>query len=390
MMPNNRLWLLIARQLTGEASSDEKDELRDLVEEHPEKQYLLDLLHSYFSAHSGGMDFTDTDVEERFRKMMGHPEPGLFHPIGTNNTDNANSTDGWEQAGGKPKWFLLRKIAPWAAAFIGMVIIGWGIVRLTPSVSKPVDNKRTLAGINEVIAKPGVRTKLVLPDGTQIWLNSGSKLNYQDDFNHRSREVELEGEAFFDVVKNPRLPFIVHASSINVKVLGTAFTVKSYPQDQTIETTLLRGIIEVTRQDNPSMPRVILKPNEKLIFAKLLPPAAIHTSPDVLSSNLAHPPAVTPGISITSIARNVPDSDKVETSWMYNKLVFNGDSFQELAEKMERWYNVRIRFKDKELFKYRFGGVFTHETVQDALDALRLTAPFTYKINYNEIELSKN
>ncbi len=224
-----------------------------------------------------------------------------------------------------------------------------------------------------------------MPDGTQVWLNSGSKLNYQRDFNTRSREVVLEGEAFFDVVKNPSHPFIVHASSIDIKVLGTSFTVKSYPQDETIETTLLRGMIEVTRQDNPSTPRVILKPNEKLILSKHLILSSLPASPGEPARISAS--ARVPDISISAVAGNVPDSDKVETSWMYNKLVFEGDSFKELAQKMERWFNVKISFKDEELNQYHFGGVFDNETVVEALNALQLTAKFTYKIKGNEIDL---
>jgi transmembrane sensor len=161
--------------------------------------------------------------------------------------------------------------------------------------------------------------------------------------------------------------------------------VKSYPQDETIETTLLRGMIEVTRQDNPATPRVILKPNEKLILSKhLVQPALPRPAAEPARVSSSSP---APDISISAIAGNVPDSDKVETSWMYNKLVFNGDSFKELAQKMERWYNVRITFKDEELTQYRFGGVFVNETVTEALNALQLTAKFTYKIKGNEIDL---
>lgn len=248
--------------------------------------------------------------------------------------------------------------------------------------------KNTTAKSSEVIAKLGARTKLVLPDGTQVWLNSGSKLNYKNDFDSKFREVELDGEAFFDVVKDTKHPFIVHASSINIKVVGTAFNVKSYQQDETIETTLLRGIIEVSKKDNPTGPKVILRPNEKLIFNKLsvtTRPAVISEKKDSLQAN------ATSDISITPIAKNVPDSNKIETSWMYNKLIFDGDTFSELAEKMERWYNVKIIFKSNELYHYRFKGVFSSETVQEAFDALKLTANFKYKIiNANEIELYKN
>ena len=80
--------------------------------------------------------------------------------------------------------------------------------------------------------------------------------------------MDLEGEAYFDVAKDAERPFIVHASSLNIKAVGTVFVVKSYPQDETVETTLLRGIIEVSRKDYPDGSEVILKPNEKLIFSK--------------------------------------------------------------------------------------------------------------------------
>jgi ferric-dicitrate binding protein FerR (iron transport regulator) len=218
-------------------------------------------------------------------------------------------------------------------------------------------------------------------------LNSGSKLNYQKDFGTKFREVELEGEAYFDVVKDAAHPFIVHTSGIDVKVLGTVFNVKSYPQDETIEATLIRGIIEVTRQDNPNSPKVILRPNEKLIFSKPLSTLTL----DGRSAKPADtkPLMAKPDISVTSIAKNIPDSEKVETSWVYNRLVFDGDTFQELAIKMERWYNIKIVFKSDDLLKYRFKGAFENETIKEALNALQMTAEFSYKINNNEISLFK-
>ncbi|HZK64875.1 MAG TPA: FecR family protein, partial [Puia sp.] len=204
--------------------------------------------------------------------------------------------------------------------------------------------------------------------------------------NTRLREVNLEGEAFFDVVKDASHPFIVHTSAINVKVLGTAFNIKSYPGDKIIETTLLRGMVEITRKDDPSAPKVILKPNEKLVINKTQEPirpssqAAAHS--DTGAEGMSN-------ISITPVPMNIPDSDKAETAWMYNKLVFDGDSFEELAAKMERWYNIKITFKNDQLFKYRFKGVFNNETVKEALDALQLTAAFTYNIKGNIVVLNK-
>ena len=168
--------------------------------------------------------------------------------------------------------------------------------------------------------------------------------------------------------------------------MGTAFVVKSYPQDETVETTLLRGIIEVSRKDYPDDPKVILKPNEKLIFSKQLENEVHHHTNDT-SGN--YKTTAIGEISVAAVSITIPDSNKVETSWVYNRLVFDGDSFQELAEKMERWYNVKITFSNNELLHYRFKGAFANETIKEALNALQLTANFSYKINNNEINLFK-
>jgi ferric-dicitrate binding protein FerR (iron transport regulator) len=236
----------------------------------------------------------------------------------------------------------------------------------------------------EVLARAGARTKLVLPDGTQVWLNSNSRLKYNNDFYANNREVTLDGEAYFDVTKDARLPFIVHAASIDIKVLGTSFAVKSYPQDKTIEATLLRGMIEVNRKDNPSTPRIILKPGEKLVFSKSF--ATRNRTGNTPPGPDAHV-SVSPDMAINSIRQDIPDSNKVETAWLYNRLVFDGDSFRELADKMERWYNVKIDLRDSMLNSYHFGGIFEKETVEEAFKELQLTRDFNYTINGNEIEL---
>jgi transmembrane sensor len=235
-----------------------------------------------------------------------------------------------------------------------------------------------------VLAKAGARTSLLLPDGTHVWLNSNSKLRYGREFNSQNREVGLEGEAYFEVTRNAKLPFIVHAATLDIEVLGTSFTVKSYPQDATVEATLLKGAIGVRRKGNANMAQVILKPNEKLIFNKLPGVDSVdhHSNP---AGQEPHPYVA--GMAVDHIRTDLPDSEKIETAWMYNRLVFDGDNFQELAAELERWYDVSILVRDQQLNHYRFSGVFTTETIEEALKELQLTADFTYKINGKEIEL---
>ena len=217
-------------------------------------------------------------------------------------------------------------------------------------------------------------------------MNSNSRLKYSAAFDQTNREVVLEGEAYFEVAKDARLPFIVHASSIDIRVLGTSFAVKSYPQDETIEATLLKGTIEISRKDNPGGAWIILKPNEKLVFSKSFTPHdRTGASPSVPVPTIA----AIPNIAVNAIRQDIPDSDKVETAWLYNRLVFDGDRFRQLADKMERWYNIRIVIRDSSLNNYRFSGIFGNETPEEALKALQMVRDFsfTHKNNGYEFDL---
>jgi len=388
MTQDNRIWVLLSRQLSGEASPEESEELQVLLERSPGRQYLFDILHSYFTdspATASVRSADDPGFEERFQKIIDQPAQAL-QPAETPLWADAALPAGTPlpvspmprrmPIGFRKKWIV-------AAAAAACLLLGWGIYHLasTTTAIPPARNGHP----EEVLARAGTRTKLLLPDGTQVWLNSNSKLTYTEDFNTSFREVGLEGEAYFDVVKDKQRPFIVHVSDLDVKVLGTAFTVKSYPQDETVEATLLKGAIEVSRKGHPNTPRILLKPDEKLVFSKRPPIMPAAGSTPLADSRTAQPPP--PDISVNTISVNLPDSDKVETAWLYNRLVFNGDTFKELAEKMERWYNVKISFKEEALYKYRFGGAFANETVEEALNALQLTTKFSYKISGNEIEL---
>ncbi len=372
----------MSRRLSGEATSAEVEELTLLLESSPQKQYLYSLLHSWFTdlpSVASGQPTEDPDFEERFLRILTQPDKQEL-PAQSWDTAVVNiAADNITVSHTIRKRLLY--ITSVAASLVAVFFLSWTLYHKRSVAAKPV---RPSPG-EEVLAKAGTRTKLVLPDGTQVWLNSNSKLKYSNEFNTESREVGLEGEAYFDVAKDIQRPFTVHTSSLDIKVLGTSFTIKSYPQDETIEATLLNGAIEVSRKDNPNTARVILKPNEKLVFNKrIVPSGRTNLTPDRV---IIHSPSALPDIAVNSIRKDIPDSDKVETAWMYNRLVFKGDNFKALAEKMERWYNVRIIIHDSTLNNYHFGGAFASETVEEAFKALQLTTDFTYKINNNEIEI---
>ena len=233
----------------------------------------------------------------------------------------------------------------------------------------------TLADLQQKKTPSRVKSKIYLSDGSVVTLNSETTLKYPPSFTGPTREVYLNGEAFFDVAKDHKHPFIVHAGKMSIRVVGTAFNVKSYKNDIASETTLIRGSIEVTLADRPS-DRIILKPNEKLILKSTT--FKRHT----INRNLV---AQTPDTAKTSYAlTNLTylksnDTTVVETSWVNNRLTFKDEDFTEIANKMERWYGIKIKFKNTDTKDYRFTGVFEKENVLQALKALQMIEPFSYK-----------
>jgi len=377
-MSKNKIWELIAKKLSGEATEEELSELENLLRGNPEMHYpiqtVADLWHHTtpdtedaqlaFAAHAARMKDLGIDIE-----------PAPVYPIA-------------DLPGNSQKKYLLLSLA-----FIVLAIAGYYSFSLfSPGPAKKL--AKAVPDKSEVSTKYGSRTYLRLPDGTQVWLNSGSRISYDKAYGINLRKVVLSGEAYFDVIKNPAHPFVIHTSNINIKVLGTAFNVKSFPGEKNSETSLIRGSIEVTFKNQPSQ-KIILKPNEKLITANDDP-----VKQDIISGVIQEPaPAATtkntagitkkePQALVSHLTYEPHDNTVIETSWMENKLIFRSETFEDLAVKMERWYGVTIRFADEAIRPKRLNGIFENETIQQALKALQLITPFTYKIDNNEVVIS--
>ncbi len=370
-MLNENIVTLIARKLSGEATAAELQQLNLYLLEHPEDQYFFELLQNFWDKPKEITSSKEDDaLNDHFDYIIHQAEEA-------EKTADLPVRTAVKKTPVKRLW--IRRLT--VAATIGMLAAG--LYRLHDFTRRPAlfPNKQS-----EVSAKPGAKSKIFLPDGTTVWLNSGSRLTYSDNFRDTVRAVELEGEAFFDVVKDAKHPFIVHTSGIDIRVLGTAFNVKSYATEATIEATLIRGLIEVVKKDEPQSPKIILRPHEKLVFNKEEQTIVRSGTPGTALT--VKPDDIPRGISITPLPKNRTDTTLEETSWVYNKLIFEGDTFRELSSKMERWFNVRISFKDQQAAEYRVAGVFENESIEQALKALQLIVPFNYKINGNEIEIS--
>jgi transmembrane sensor len=231
----------------------------------------------------------------------------------------------------------------------------------------------------------GERKSFQLPDGSKVMLNAGSSLRLANNFNVSTREIQLEGEAFFDVSHDSLRPFIIHTSSMDVRVVGTLFNVRAYPMDKVTETSLLRGSVMVFVKGSSNKP-IILHPNEKIILSNgLIGPADIPapSQANTISREVKK-------YKIAGLTYNESDSSSAEFSWTENRLIFSHDNFEEIASRLERWYNVSIRFVDEAPKQYEFTGTFDRKTIEQVLDALQLSRRFEYEIKAdNQIIIKK-
>lgn len=244
---------------------------------------------------------------------------------------------------------------------------------------------------NEIIVPLGEKTELVLTDGSKIWLNSETRFRYPESFSKNTRDVYLEGEAFFDVIKNPKKPFIVHANEVNIKVLGTEFNLKNYPYDNTLETTVVKGKVLLSQADeNYIFSPVVLNMNEKAVLFKNDKKLTVEST---LKREL-NQSKNTPVKDIVISKKPSITIKKVNTepviSWKDHLLIFDNEPLGDMATKMTRWYKMQVTIQDTTLLNERYTGKFVNnETIYQVLEAIKLTTPIQFEAIDNQILITR-
>lgn len=346
----NRLWHLLARKMAGEITPEEDNELSGLLQADPYALYTQEIIGQPWKDGHGDKALSEEDVRamwEKHRRRL--PKQGLAEL-------SAKPTR-------LPRRALVLRYTVAAAACLLLAVAGWKWMA-QPAVHQQENFK-------QLITENGSRSQLSLPDGSKVWLNAGSRLEYPDHFNGKSREVTLVGEAFFDVVKDTLRPFVVHTRTFQVRVVGTSFNVRAYEEEEIAETSLINGSVEVSfGQDVNKNNRVVLKPNEKLTIPT---PAAYPQK----AGNADKEPAgagVVLQVNKASVT-NMEDADNTiaETAWVYNKLAFKNTSFDKIAESLEKWFGVTIEFKNQDKKSLRLRGTFEGEGLDEILQAFQST-----------------
>ena len=254
----------------------------------------------------------------------------------------------------KPKSRMMKlvlTVSKIAAILIIGLLIGFSVQYL----------KKTEPVYFTSIAPKGSVSQMVLPDNSIVYLNAGSQLKYTVEGLTRKREVFLDGEAWFDVTKNDKKPFVVHTPFYDVNVFGTQFNVKAYKTDAEIATTLEQGSVQITSSDNLKLAQTtILQPGEQLVY------------------------------NTQNKTINVKDVEtRMFTAWKDNKLIFINMNLKELIVLLERKYGVEIKTTDNIILDYHYDGTIKDETILEVLDLLKETLPIKYKIEGQTILITK-
>lgn len=244
----------------------------------------------------------------------------------------------------KPFQKFLRIYMKVAAILIFPLLIAGGFIYYSSVAHHKMNGEQLV--LYTIYAPQGSRVAFNLPDGTSGMLNSCSTLSYSLPFNDK-RQVQFEGEAWFEVSHDEEHPFEISTGNSKVKVLGTSFNLSAYPSENYVEIVLQKGELEF--QHNESGDKVLMIPSERLVCQK--------------------------GI----ITRSVTDAGKYN-SWTEGKLVFRSDPMAEVARRIERWYNVKVVIADHELEKYSFRATFMDDKLEEVLRCLSLTSPIRYRI----------
>lgn len=321
------IYALIAKSLTGQLSDSELNAL-DEWKSFSEKnlQEYNDMVALWIK--SGSMKVPQP-IELTNARQIVYRKTGLYSP--------------------SKRWI---NWAVQAAAVLVLSLILSGIYSYIHQNNAVNYTGSSMPVLQEIRAAYGTQSKVVLADGSSVYLNSGSKLTFPQTFNYQAeRQVTLEGEGYFEVAKNKEQPFVVQANRLKIKVLGTKFNVDAYNDNTSVSVALVEGSVELQdnsgKHDNTPMS---LAPNQ---IATL----------EVESQKLTK--------------TDVDDLNKY-IAWINGRIVFFGDPIQTVVKKLSKWYNVDIVISDKRLENYRFTGTFINEPLEQVLNVLSMTSQMTF------------
>ena len=213
----------------------------------------------------------------------------------------------------------------------------------------------------EYATPSGIQGKILLPDSSEVWLNSCTTLKAPPQFDSTGRYIELSGEAYFKVKSNKEWPMYIKSNGVTTKVLGTEFNLSAYKNDAAVKLTLINGKVELEKGDKT---KISLNPNEQVTVFNDLSGKYLKKRDDFNFEN--------------------------EIAWREGYLVFNNTPMSDVIKRMERWYGVEFATSNQKILNYNFTGRFKGESITRVLDLLSISSNIRYRISNNTVTLYQN
>lgn len=349
-MNNDRFIELLAKRKSGAITLPENRELETYLNENEEQAVVVSMVDEVFDVD---FNFDHKYSPESIEAALRHVNEKLDRTY-KRSRKSANL------------WFWSK----FAATVLLVATVAY-FVFIYPTSPAPLASSP-----NIVSTEKGSKSNIVLPDGTKVWINADTRLSYNEETWSKVREVELSGEAYFDVIKDEKRPFIVHTAVMDVRVTGTAFNMRAYPEEKNSETTLLKGSVEVYLK-NKQGEKITLVPNEKLVVKN-------DYVQDVTSNAIINDIDET-AIRLLTIKTNPVDSMAREIQWINNKLVFESEAFQDIIPVLERRFNTKIELKRDVISTRKYTGTLDDDSLKDVLEAFKFSIGFMYVIDKEKV-----
>lgn len=342
---------IILKYLEKNASPEEIEQLRIWVSQSKQHADYFQEIRNIWDITSGGIDPDSIDVKQALEKVKGRM---VIPPV--------MKVDMKIEDAARRKTRFIYYFQRIAAILILPVLIALGVY-----ISKSYQQQPLIA-FNEVVAPYGMVSNLTLPDGSKVWLNGGSSLKYPTVFAEKTREVQMSGEAYFEVHADKEHPFTVNTGTLKVTATGTAFNVSSLAKSKEETVTLIKGKVSVA---NDKVVKQLL-PGQQLNYEK------------------------------GTAEMKVMDIDPFQyISWKDGILAFRDDPLEVIFRRLEQTYNVRFILKDSSINKYTYRATFKEETLNDILNYMEMSIPITFRktetggekkdsISITTIEVCKN
>lgn len=353
MSNTSRLRNLLDKYLNDMCSKSEMEELFKLIkraENEPEiKQFLSDHWQEILQREND--DITDT-MEEKgdwFHEI--YSEVLAREGVSSDADRPVYQQKQYRAVPGSKKSYTWIKVA-------AVFVLSLFVYHFTSSVAEEEPVREVV--YEQKTAEPGEKVRFILPDGTQVHLNSESSLQYPAAFDAKSREVYLEGEAYFVVEHDESRPFLVHTEEVTTRVLGTSFNIRSYPEDKHVRVVVVSGKVALLNQETRDVEnQVTLEANEWADYS-------------IVNHSFS-----TDSGDITSF-----------TAWNENVLLYHDKELREVASELERWYGVTIYFDNRGLKRCVIRGEHRNESLVNVLDAITFAFDMEYQINGRNVVLS--